>query len=390
MNVSWQTTNGPISVAICRPGPALIGPWNELAARFDANPFMHPAALSAATEVAFAEIRVLLAWDATVTPLRPVGFWALQVRHDQLLMPAFLETLPYDYAFTSNVLIDPARADEVMTAFFDALRREEQLPKTIRLKSFESDPVVYPAMLRQVARTGRHREFFRFDRPLVDRSSGTKNYSKRTRKNVRRVWNRISETGTVEIVEFRTPAEAEAAFETFLALEAASWKGERGTALVCDAGDTRFVRRLFKNLVAQDMASVALLRLDGADIAAQVVFYSGKSAYTWKTAFDAAFAQFSPGILLMSKFVESLLESGRTATIDSCSTADGFLGRLWTGRKTMVDALIDVGPRTSISFEAEAALHQGFEQIGRVRDRLRRALKRPDRTKRKEPSFSKT
>ena len=33
------------------------------------------------------------------------------------------------------------------------------------------------------------------------------------------------------------------AFETYLAMEAASWKGARGTALLCDEEDAAFARR---------------------------------------------------------------------------------------------------------------------------------------------------
>src|ERR1019366_6893688 len=42
-----------------------------------------------------------------------------------------------------------------------------------------------------------------------------------------------------------------AAFETFLALEKASWKGARGTALLSDSQDAAFVRRLFQSLAAR-------------------------------------------------------------------------------------------------------------------------------------------
>ncbi|MDH2351423.1 GNAT family N-acetyltransferase [Bradyrhizobium sp. SSUT112] len=337
---------------------------------------MHPAALLAAAETGFAKIHVLLAWDEESQPRRPVGFWALQERRDLPLVPAFLEALPYNYAFTSNAVIDSACADGVVAAFFDAVRRDLRLPKIISLRSFEADSVVYPAMLRHLAGTGRHRELHRFERPFADRSSGTRK-SRSACKKLRSVWNRISAAGSVEIVNDRRPAEAEAAFETFLVLEAASWKGAEGTALLSDADDARFARRLFHNLAAQDLASVALLSVDDQAIAAQVLFYSGRQAYTWKTAFNSAFAQFSPGALLIDKVTESLLESGRIVTIDSCSYADGFMARLFTGRRTMVDALIDVRSRSSLAFAMDVACHQGHEQIRRVQDRMRRAIKRP-------------
>ena len=57
---------------------------------------MHLAALLAATEIGFAKIHVLLAWDEETTPRRLVGFCAFRERHDLPLTPTFLQALPYD------------------------------------------------------------------------------------------------------------------------------------------------------------------------------------------------------------------------------------------------------------------------------------------------------
>jgi CelD/BcsL family acetyltransferase involved in cellulose biosynthesis len=371
MNVSWQRTKSSlISASVCSPSQDLIEVWNDLAVRLDTNVFMHPAALLAATDTAFAKIYVLVAWDETTTPRRPVGFWALQERKDLPLIPAFLEALPYNYAFTSNAVIDESFTDDIVAAFFDAVRRDTRLPKVIRLRSFEADPVVYPAMLRHLMDGGRYREFVRAERPFADRHSGVKKSSS-TRKKLRQ----LSATGAVEIVNERAPASVEAAFETFLRLEAASWKGEEGTALLCDADDARFGRRLIQNLATYGLASVALLCVEGDAIAAQVLLYSGQRAYTWKTAFKESFAQFSPGALLADRAAQSLLESGQIITIDSCSFPDGFMARLLIGRRTFVDTLIDLRPGNSLVFAVELARYQGYEFLRRVQSRIRHAIK---------------
>ncbi len=363
MNVSWQRAKGGlISATVCSPGRDLIEPWNDLAARFESNAFMHPAALLAATETGVAKIHILSAWDEETKPRRPVGFWALRERGDLPLMPAYLEALPYDYAFSSNAMVDGACVDDVVAAF--SIRQDVRLPKVISLQCFEADPIVYPAMLRHLASTGRYREFFRVERPFADRSIGTKK-STSTRKKLRQ----LSAVGTVAIVNERTPASVEAAFEIFLKLEAASWKGKEGTALLCDAGDAAFSRRLIENLAAYGLASVALLCVDGDAIAAQVLLYSGQRAYTWKTAFKASFARFSPGVLLADKATQGLVESGQVETIDSCSSPGGFMAQLFTGRRTFVDALVDVRPRNALAFAAEVAQHQGYHLLRRVRSR---------------------
>jgi CelD/BcsL family acetyltransferase involved in cellulose biosynthesis len=372
MNVSWQRANSRlISADICSPGHDLLKPWNDLAARMDANVFMHPAALLAAAETDFARIHVLLAWDDRTTPRRPVGFWALRERDDLPLIPAFLEALPYNYAFTSNAMIDDACVDDVVAAFFDAIRRDACMPKVVNLRSFEADQIVYPAMLRHLENTGRYREFLRIERPFAERSSIVKR-SGSTRKKLRQ----LAAAGAVDIVNERTLAGAEAAFETFLELEAASWKGEEGTALLCDADDAHFSRRLIRNLAAYGLASVALLCVNGDAIAAQVLLYSGQRAYTWKTAFKTSFGRFSPGVLLVEKAIQGLAESGQIATVDSCSFPSGFMAQILTGRRTFVNALIDVRPCSPLFFAAEIAQHRGYDAFLHLRSRMRRAVKR--------------
>ncbi|MDR3464334.1 MAG: GNAT family N-acetyltransferase [Xanthobacteraceae bacterium] len=367
-----------ISATICSPHRDLAASWDDLSARAETNVFMHPAALLAAAETGFARIHVLQAWDEDVSPRRLVGFWALQERRALSLAPPFLESLPYNYAFTSNAVIDAACVDAVMAAFFEAIRRDARLPKVISLRSFAADTAAYDAILRLLAGAGQHREFLRVERPFADTANGVKK-SGSTRKKLRQDWNRLCGEGAVEVVNAREPAAVEAAFETFLTMEAGSWKGDQGTALLCDVDDARFVRRLIGALAAGRQASVALLQVGGATVAAQVLLYSGTQAYTWKTAYDPGFGRFSPGALLVDKVTGSLLEGGDVTVIDSCSSAEGFMAQLWTGRRSMVDALVDVRSRASLAFAVEAARRQGFEQLRAMRDRMRQVLKRSGR-----------
>src|SRR5262245_15399906 len=135
-----------ISVTVCSPSLDQIEPWRDLAARAPVNIFMHPAALVAAADTGFARVHVLLAWHETEAARRLVGFWALQRRRALPLAPEFLESLPYNYAFTSNAIVDPAFADEVIEAFFTAISRDKSLPKIVSLRSFDAQCDVHAAI----------------------------------------------------------------------------------------------------------------------------------------------------------------------------------------------------------------------------------------------------
>jgi Acetyltransferase (GNAT) domain len=207
-------------------------------------------------------------------------------------------------------------------------------------------------------------------RPFVTREFGVKR-SGSTRKKLRQEWNRLSALGTVNVVNDRTLDGARQAFESFLALEKASWKGAKGTALLSDPRDAAFVRRLFLNLAGQGNASVALLRVNGEAISAQVLMYCGTTAYTWKTAFDANYSKYSPGALLIDRITDELFSASDILAINSCAEEASFMGQLWAGRRSMVDMLVDMGPGTSLAFRIEAGRQLGYQRLRRLRARFR-------------------
>ena len=111
---------------------------------------MNPAALTAARETNFAGIRVLLAWDQGGQSRRLVGVWALQLRKLAPFWPVVLEALPYNYAFLSSPVVDPAFADEVMPAFFAAIERSPLLPNVVNLKSFDAETPGHAAVAHRL------------------------------------------------------------------------------------------------------------------------------------------------------------------------------------------------------------------------------------------------
>jgi CelD/BcsL family acetyltransferase involved in cellulose biosynthesis len=360
-----------ISVTIGSPGPDIAAPWAALVARAPANIFMHPAALKAAAATGFADIHMLLAWAHGASPRRLVGVWALQRLQITPLGPSFLAAPPYEYAFLSNPVVDPDFTDSAIAGFFDAIERERALPKVIRLRYLDGGAETYAAIASALAARGAQAlTLSERQRPYVTKDFGLKK-SGSTRKKLRQDWNRISALGAVELVNERAQAAVASAFETYLAMEAASWKGSRGTALLCDEEDAHFTRRLIADLAAGGNASVALLRVSDRTIAAQVLLYCGTTAYTWKTAFDAEFSKFSPGALLVDKITEQLFADGGIDAIESCSPEGSFMNQIWDGRRPTVDMLVDVGARKSLGFRAVMASERGYAQLRGLRNRLR-------------------
>ncbi len=239
--------NPMITVTIDSPNPGLGPQWDDLAARASSNVFMNPAALEAVRETGFASLRVFCAWDGEGAARKLVGVWALRLHRVAPLWPAVLEALPYEYAFLSSPVVDPIYADDVIAAFF-AVIEQGALPKVLNLPQLDAEGAAYAAILKELGRRGiEPLVVSNLSRPYVTAESGVKRTGS-TRKKLRQDWNRLSALGSVDVVNDRSPAAVQEAFEAFLVLEKASWKGDRGTALLSNAADAAFVRKLVHNL----------------------------------------------------------------------------------------------------------------------------------------------
>jgi hypothetical protein len=128
---------------------------------------------------------------------------------------------------------------------------------------------------------------------------------------------------------------------------------------------------LFQGLAAEGNASVALLRLEGQAVAAQVLMYCGATAYTWKTAFNAEYGKYSPGALLIDRITGDLFAGPDIMAINSCAAEDSFMAQLWAGRRAVADMLVDIGPGTSLDFRLEAARRLAYHEVRGWRNRLR-------------------
>ena len=354
-----------IAVTISRPDASLDTHWGELAPHAH-NAFMNPAALRAASETMIAVVYVLLAWEISAEPARLVGMWALQAK--QFLFWHYLEALPFNYAFLSTPVLNPASAGEIVPAFFAAIARDRNLPDTVVLSEVDAEGPEYDALRHALAR--HPVSLVRTDqRPVATREAGIKRTGS-TRKKLRQDWNRLAAAGTAEVVNVTEPAGVAAAFEHFLRMEQRSWKGEGGTAILSSRRDAAFARRLIGDLAARGEASVALLQLDGKPIAAQVLIYQGRHAFTWKTSFDPDHARFSPGMLVVDRIVTQLLDAGVVDTVDSCARGDSFMAQLLSARKPMLDLVASATRRTCPAYLAVSGYLRAREELKHLRDRI--------------------
>lgn len=361
-------------------GDDFTAQWTALCRRAAPNVFMSPAALQAVQGVDFARVKVLPAWLDGKASGRLIGLWALQQSSLTPIGPAFLSAPPYNYAFLSNPVLDPEYMDVAMNMILDSIELDDRLPKVMRLRYLDADSPSYAALTRALrGRGAKILQVSRHERPVITKEGGLLNASHSTHKKLRQKWRRLTAMGAVEVLNDSSQSAVLEAFEVFLEMEHASWKGSAGTSLLSEARDAAFARRLIRELSQDASASVALLTLDRRPIAAQVLLQCGSMAYTWKTAFDADFAAVSPGALLVDKITEQLFDSGTTESIESCSPEGSFMNQLWHERCFTVELVIHLGSRKSIDYTAVvigALSHTRLREIrGKLREKLLSILK---------------
>ena len=168
-----------------------------------------------------------------------------------------------------------------------------------------------------------------------------------------------------------TGAEAVA---TFFEVERKGWKGARHSALADDPARLAFAQAALQNFARAGRLDALALRLDGAPVAAGLVLIAQPRAFYWKTAYDEAYAETSPGVQLTLAHSRRLAATPGLALVDSCAVEDHpMIGRVWGETLAFEDWAISLRPGADRPLRVWLALARA--KAG-ARDMLKRALRR--------------
>jgi CelD/BcsL family acetyltransferase involved in cellulose biosynthesis len=187
-------------------------------------------------------------------------------------------------------------------------------------------------------------------------------------KELRRQRHRLSDHGAVAFEVARSRDEVAAALEVFLALEASGWKGQRGTALLQDAGDAAFIRRATVALAETGQCEVIILRAGKTPVAAGIVLRHQDRAFFFKIGVDERFAKFSPGVQLTLELTRHLCDDRAIASADSTASPDHpMINPIWRGRFAIGDVLIPLQRRDPLVPLIHAVLAGRLAALGLAR-----------------------
>jgi CelD/BcsL family acetyltransferase involved in cellulose biosynthesis len=198
-------------------------------------------------------------------------------------------------------------------------------------------------------------------------------------KELRRQRHRLAEHGAIHFKIARTHDEVATALETFLSLEASGWKAARGTALIQDDGDARFIRRAAPALAETGQCEIVTLAAGDMPVAAAIVLRHQDRAFYFKLGIDERFAKFSQGVQLTLDLTRHLCSDPAIATADSTASADHpMINPIWRGRIAIGDVLIPLRRNDPMVALIQAALMVR----GTAREIARRAIYFARRTRR--------
>jgi hypothetical protein len=274
-------------------------------------------------------------------------------------------------------LVDAENAAETIDHLFEALGSEEsQLPNVlvlpeVRLRGPFAQMLKAIAISRNLAVQTANEHL----RPMLESLKDGDTYLRAAIKSshmreMRRQWGLIEKMGEVGYSVARQPREIRQRMEEFLLLEASGWKGKKRTAMLSDRYRAAFAREAVNNLAEIDAARIHTIDFQGKAIASMIVLLMNGEAYTWKTAYDEAFARFSPGKLLVAHLTEWHLDDANIVRSDSCGVPDHpIMSRFWTEREEM--GTLIVGLRQNSDREARQAasqlhLYQNTRNVARM------------------------
>lgn len=274
-------------------------------------------------------------------------------------------------------LIDKDHASEVAERYLELLQFEGSVPRRWAFPHVELDG----PFTRLMTSHAPHLKFAvlgveTYRRPVLVRDPDgfdahiERVIGKKRAKDIQRNVRRLGEMGTVRFERTTDPDTVAARLEQFLTMEAAGWKGKKGTAFLSNADHARFARLAYRDKTAV----IDTLFLDETPIAISINLAAGSTLFTPKCAFDETYRKYGPGLILEYLVIEAFYAETRFEAMNAATTIDGHvISGFWNGERPMGTLIIGPeGWRTRLLARIEDTGHGTRQWATKLLRRIRR------------------
>jgi CelD/BcsL family acetyltransferase involved in cellulose biosynthesis len=274
--------------------------WDALADRVRAAPWFRPAWFSA-WWAAFGEGTLSILAFRQGGQL--TGILPLQRRRGSYLSLSNWHTPEF------GLLAADGHAAELAAAFLRAR------PQTVSLRFLDPKDPAFIAC-REAARSANYLVLSRplEHSPYVDIDGDWESYERRRGRKLlselRRRRRRLEERGQLEFFLADGSERLDVLLEDGFRVEAAGWKGARGSAIASQAATRRFYGAIARWAAERGVLRLAFLRLDARAFAFDFAFEEEGVHYLLKTGYDPEFGRYAPGMLLRHHMLSRAFSSG--------------------------------------------------------------------------------
>jgi CelD/BcsL family acetyltransferase involved in cellulose biosynthesis len=328
------------------PAPDLADAWDRLVTdAAEVNVFAERWFMVAAARhlPQGAGAQLLQLWDGSGVGRRLIALFPLALcPHYGRIPVRHVENWTHYHSFLGAPLIRAGWEQAAWTTALAALDRMRWTRGFLHVDGLVEGGVVHRGLLAAAAmRRLPCDTVYRCERALLQSSLTPDAYydanvRKKKRKEHKRLANRLAELGTITTRRLGDGDDLAAWCDAFLALERSGWKGAAGSALGSTDGTERFFRECIAGAHAAGRLEMLRIDLDDRPIAMLVNFVALPGAFSFKIAFDEAFARYSPGVLIEIENLQ-ILANPDVAWMDSCAVENHpMINSLWAERRPIV------------------------------------------------------
>lgn len=285
----------------------------------------------------------------------------------------YLRAFENEYAPLATPLVDVTDSKETISRFCQLLQNAVTQHEIIfRIESLCMESVFAKYFLQTMPKTQvTFKSFPTFVRaglhPVSGDAGGLCGLGKKRTRELKRLENKLAELGTLQFECVTDSMDTLLRFEEFLLLEMKGWKGRKGTSMQMLKKTSAFARQAITDLASQGKCEIFSLRLDTKSIATIIVFKSDGRYYPWKIAFDEAYANRSPGSVLMHAMSKEILLRPDFKMADSLAKpGTSWMTNIW--HDTLAFSEVVIGP--------DEASVEDIAKSGKLKSKIKQLFKK--------------